>query len=63
MQVQVEILQIESDDVANELTEYVAKGNITKLVIGTSSRGLLSRYLYFSFFLSDHYCSIWGLID
>lgn len=41
--VQVEILQIESDDVANELTEQVAKRNITKLVIGTSSRGLLSR--------------------
>lgn len=43
MQVQVEILQIESDDVANELTEQVSKRNITKLVIGTSSRGLLSR--------------------
>ncbi|KAL3521394.1 hypothetical protein ACH5RR_019543 [Cinchona calisaya] len=41
--VQVEIVQVESDDVANAIAEEVVKYNINKLVIGASSRRLFSR--------------------
>ncbi|OMO52195.1 hypothetical protein COLO4_37371 [Corchorus olitorius] len=43
--VQVDVLVIESDDVANAIAEEVTKGNITKLVIGASSRGIFTRKL------------------
>ncbi|OMO94849.1 hypothetical protein CCACVL1_05766 [Corchorus capsularis] len=43
--VQVDLLVIESDDVANAIAEEVTKGSITKLVIGASSRGIFTRKL------------------
>ncbi|GMP23978.1 hypothetical protein CsSME_00001395 [Camellia sinensis var. sinensis] len=42
--VQVEILQIESDDVVYAISNEITKSTINKLVIGTSSRGMFSRY-------------------
>lgn len=63
-QVQVEILQIESDDVANAITEQVAKGSITKLVIGASSRGLLSRRIDLSSVISNcipRFCTVYAI--
>ena len=44
IQVQVEIVQIESDDVADAIKQEVSKGNISKLVIGASSNSIFSRY-------------------
>ncbi|PIN06759.1 hypothetical protein CDL12_20686 [Handroanthus impetiginosus] len=42
--VQVEVVQIESDDIAIAIAEQIAKFNINKLVIGASSMsGMLSR--------------------
>lgn len=41
---QVEIVQVESDDVINAIAEEVVKYNVNKLVIGASSRRLFSRY-------------------
>lgn len=41
--VQVEILQIESDDVVDAIKQEIVKGNINKLVIGASSSGMFSR--------------------
>ncbi|XP_047153096.1 U-box domain-containing protein 52-like [Vigna umbellata] len=38
--VHVDVVLIESDDVAIAITEEVAKGAITKLVVGASSRGI-----------------------
>lgn len=46
MQVHVNIVMIESDDVAAAIAEEVAKGAVTKLVIGASSRSIFSRYIY-----------------
>ncbi|XP_022738516.1 LOW QUALITY PROTEIN: U-box domain-containing protein 35-like [Durio zibethinus] len=43
--VQLDVLIIESDEVANAIAEEVAKSTITKLVIGTSSRGMFTRKL------------------
>lgn len=40
---QVEVIQIESDDVASAIAEEVAKCKINKLVIGASSRSMFSR--------------------
>ncbi|KAI3458344.1 hypothetical protein Pfo_015007 [Paulownia fortunei] len=37
--VQVEVVQIESDDIVNAIAEEIAKCNINKLVIGASSTG------------------------
>lgn len=50
---QVEILQIESDDVVDAIKQEIVKGNINKLVIGASSSGMFSRYpiLYAPFIL------------
>ena len=45
MQVHVDVVVIESDDVATAIAEEVAKNAITKLVIGASSYGIFSRYL------------------
>ncbi|GLT83959.1 hypothetical protein SLE2022_022200 [Rubroshorea leprosula] len=41
--VQADVLLIESDDVANAIAEVVAKGGITKLVIGAPNRSLFTR--------------------
>ncbi|XP_031501541.1 U-box domain-containing protein 35-like [Nymphaea colorata] len=43
-QVEVEILLIESDDIANAISEDIAKTEVTKLVIGSSSRSIISRH-------------------
>lgn len=43
MQVQVEVLQLESDDIVNAIAQEVTKLNIIKLVIGASSRSIFSR--------------------
>lgn len=45
VQVHVDVVVIESDDVATAVAEEVAKGAITKLVVGASSHGLFKRYL------------------
>jgi len=45
VQVHVDVVLIESDDVAIAIAEEVAKGVITKLVVGASSRGIFKRYL------------------
>ncbi|XVE63855.1 hypothetical protein DITRI_Ditri07aG0054700 [Diplodiscus trichospermus] len=41
--VEVDVLVIESDEVANAIAEEVAKSTITKLVIGATSRGMFTR--------------------
>lgn len=41
----MDVVVIESDDVAIAVAEEVAKGAITKLVVGASSRGIFRRYL------------------
>lgn len=41
---EVDVVVIESGDVAFAIAEEVAKRGINKLVIGASSRGLFSRY-------------------
>ncbi|KAL8210815.1 hypothetical protein R6Q57_005252 [Mikania cordata] len=41
--VEVEIVQIESDDVADAIRHEIVKSNISKLVIGASSTGMFSR--------------------
>lgn len=43
MQVQVEVVVIESDDVAKAIAEEIEKSTIHKLVIGASSTGIFSR--------------------
>ncbi|KAG8652797.1 U-box domain-containing protein 35 isoform X3 [Manihot esculenta] len=43
--VQVDVIMIESDDVANAIAEEVAKCTIKKLVIGASSCGMFTRKL------------------
>ncbi|KAF5461826.1 hypothetical protein F2P56_017890 [Juglans regia] len=43
--VEVDVIVIESNDVANAIAEEVAKHGINKLVIGASSRGLFTRKL------------------
>ncbi|XP_065871716.1 U-box domain-containing protein 35-like [Euphorbia lathyris] len=43
--VQVDVITIESDDVANGIKEEVTKSNIKKLVIGVAPRGLFTRKL------------------
>lgn len=44
MQVDAEIVQIESDDVVNAISVEVNRSSVNKLVIGASSRGVFSRY-------------------
>ena len=41
---EVDVVVIESDDVAIAIAEEVAKHGINKLVIGASSRGLFRRF-------------------
>jgi len=45
VQVHVDVLVIESDDVATAVAEEVARDAITKLVLGASSSGIFKRYL------------------
>jgi len=45
-QVHVEVVVIESDDVASAVAEEVTKYAITKLVVGASTGGLFKRYFY-----------------
>jgi len=42
--VHVEVVVIESDDVASAVAEEVTKYAITKLVVGASTDGLFKRY-------------------
>ncbi|XP_007038299.2 PREDICTED: U-box domain-containing protein 35 [Theobroma cacao] len=42
---QVDVIVIESNDVANAIAEEVTKSTITKLVIGATSRGMFTRKL------------------
>lgn len=44
LQVEVEIVQIESDNVVSAIVGEVANCTINKLVIGASSRSIFSRY-------------------
>ncbi|GMI76632.1 hypothetical protein like AT4G25160 [Hibiscus trionum] len=43
--VEADVIIIESDEVANAIAEEVSKNNITRLVIGASSRGMFTRKL------------------
>ncbi|KAE9616303.1 putative rossmann-like alpha/beta/alpha sandwich protein [Lupinus albus] len=43
--VHVDVVILESDDVATAVAEEVAKGPTTKLVVGASSNGIFTRYL------------------
>ncbi|XP_062017107.1 U-box domain-containing protein 35-like isoform X2 [Rosa rugosa] len=42
--VQVDVVVIESDNVANAIAEEVSKSAISNLVIGAPSRGLFTRW-------------------
>ncbi len=42
---QVDVVVIESDNVANAIAEEVSKSAISNLVIGAPSRGLFTRFL------------------
>jgi hypothetical protein len=44
-QVHVDVVVIESDDMASAVAEEITKDGITKLVVGASSGGLFKRYL------------------
>ncbi|CAK9139917.1 unnamed protein product [Ilex paraguariensis] len=62
--VQVEVVQIESDDVIDAIASEVAKCNITKLVIGTSSRRLFSRGQSLSSRISEctpSFCTVYAI--
>lgn len=60
--VQVEVLQLESDDIVKAIAQEVTKLNITKLVIGASSRSIFSRGQSLSSRISDStpsFCTIY----
>ncbi|XP_050224602.1 U-box domain-containing protein 35-like isoform X2 [Mercurialis annua] len=62
--VQVDVVVIESDDVAEALAEEVAKGAIKKLVIGASPRGMFTRKLKLSSQISDctpSFCTVYAV--
>ncbi|KAK1366696.1 U-box domain-containing protein 35-like [Heracleum sosnowskyi] len=62
--VQVEVLQIESDDVVNAIAGEVARCNIKRLVIGASSRGIFSRGRRLSSRISEgtpSYCTVYAV--
>lgn len=44
MQVPVDVVVLESDNVANTISEEIAKSTIPKLVIGASSSSMFTRY-------------------
>ncbi|GFQ01027.1 U-box domain-containing protein 35 [Phtheirospermum japonicum] len=62
--VQVEIVQIESDDVGTAISGYIQKHEINKLVIGSSSRSLFSRANMLSSKISEccpSFCSVYAV--
>ncbi|GER46549.1 kinase family protein [Striga asiatica] len=62
--VQVEIVQIESDDVGTAISGYIQKHKINKLVIGTSSRSMFSRAQMLSSKISEccpAFCSVYAV--
>lgn len=62
--VQVEVVQIESDDVATAISGDIRKHKINKLVIGTSSRGIFSRGRTLSSKISEScpaFCNVYAV--
>ncbi|PHT52468.1 U-box domain-containing protein 35 [Capsicum baccatum] len=62
--VQVEVLQLESDDIVKAIAQEVTKHNIIKLVIGASSRSIFSRGQSLSSRISDgtpSFCTIYAV--
>lgn len=62
--VQVEIVQIESDDVADAIKQEISKGNISKLVIGASSNSIFSRGRNLSARISESipsFCTVYAI--
>ncbi|KAK4363489.1 hypothetical protein RND71_018730 [Anisodus tanguticus] len=62
--VQVEVLQLESDDIVKAIAQEVTKLNIIKLVIGASSRSIFSRGQSLSSRISDStpsFCTIYAV--
>ncbi|KAI7738730.1 hypothetical protein M8C21_008621 [Ambrosia artemisiifolia] len=60
--VEVEIVQIESDDVVDALKQEVVKNKINKLVIGASSSGIFSRGQILSSRISENipsFCTVY----
>ncbi|KAL8539556.1 hypothetical protein ACS0TY_001240 [Phlomoides rotata] len=60
--VQVEMVQIESDDVVTAISRDIRKHKINKLVIGTSSRGIFSRGRTLSLKISEScptFCTVY----
>nr|XP_043629465.1 U-box domain-containing protein 35-like isoform X2 [Erigeron canadensis] len=64
--VEVEIVQIESDDVVDTLKQEIVKHNIKKLVIGASSNGLFSRGRNLSSRISEsipRFCTVYAIAN
>ncbi|KAI3720864.1 hypothetical protein L2E82_31861 [Cichorium intybus] len=62
--VEVEIVQIESDDVVDALKQEIIKSNINKLVIGASSSGMFSRGRGLSSRISESipsFCTVYAI--
>ncbi|KAI3519597.1 hypothetical protein L1887_08810 [Cichorium endivia] len=62
--VEVEIVQIESDDVVDALKQEIIKTNINKLVIGASSNGMFSRGRGLSSRISESipsFCTVYAI--
>ncbi|GMP69832.1 hypothetical protein CsSME_00028938 [Camellia sinensis var. sinensis] len=62
--VQVEILQIESDNVVHAISNEVSKSTINKLVVGASSRGMFSRGRNLSSKISEctpSFCTVYAV--
>nr|XP_043633966.1 U-box domain-containing protein 35-like [Erigeron canadensis]XP_043633967.1 U-box domain-containing protein 35-like [Erigeron canadensis] len=62
--VEVEIVQIESDDVVATIKQEIVKNNIKKLVIGASSNGLFSRGRNLSSRISESipsFCTVYAI--
>ncbi|KAD7480357.1 hypothetical protein E3N88_03493 [Mikania micrantha] len=62
--VDVEIVQIESDDVVDAIKQEIVKNNISKLVIGASSRGIFSRGNNLSSRISESipsFCTVYAI--
>ncbi|KAI7749334.1 hypothetical protein M8C21_023669 [Ambrosia artemisiifolia] len=62
--VDVEIVQIESDDVVDAIKHEIVKNNISKLVIGASSKGIFSRGKNLSSRISESipsFCTVYAI--
>ncbi|KAK9078023.1 hypothetical protein SSX86_002080 [Deinandra increscens subsp. villosa] len=62
--VEVEIVQIESDDVVDALKHEILKSNISKLVIGASSKSMFSRGSNLSSKISESipkFCTVYAI--